>query len=236
MEKLSYRLQTIADQVRPGNRLADIGCDHGFVPIHLIQKGIIPSAIAMDVGEGPLSRAREHIRNAGLGDVITTRLSDGLEKLQIGEVDTVLIAGMGGALTVRILRAKPELVRSLDELILEPQSELPSVRAYLREQDFCILSEELVQEDGKFYPILKIDPKKAWSDHGMDPELALAYGPSLLQKRHPVLRSFLEKEHQTLEQILSGLDQAEENERITSRKREVETSLRNNEKAMRILD
>ena len=79
MEKLSYRLQTIADQVSPGNRLADIGCDHGFVPIYLIQKGIIPSAIAMDVVEGPLSRAREHIRSAGLDDVITTRLSDGLE-------------------------------------------------------------------------------------------------------------------------------------------------------------
>lgn len=236
MEKLSYRLQTIADQVSPGKRLADIGCDHGFVPIYLIQKGIIPSAIAMDVVEGPLSRAREHIRSAGLDDVITTRLSDGLEQLQIGEVDTVLIAGMGGALTVRILSAKTELVRSLDELILEPQSELVLVRSFLREQNFCILSEEMVLEDGKYYPVLKICPKKTWSDHRMDPDLALSYGPSLLEQKHPVLRSFLEKEHQTLEQILAGLHTAGDSERVRNRKREVEASLLNNEKAMRILD
>ena len=100
---LSDRLSAAASMITPGNRLADIGTDHGFVPIDLVRRRIIPSAIAMDVNRGPLERAREHIEEAGLEGLIQTRLSDGLQALEEGEADSVLIAGMGGALTVRIL-------------------------------------------------------------------------------------------------------------------------------------
>ena len=101
--QLSKRLQAVADLVTPGSRLADVGTDHGYVPIWLYEQGIIPSAIAMDLREGPLNRAKENIAVHDLSDGITVRLSDGLEKLLSGEADSIVIAGMGGMLVKKIL-------------------------------------------------------------------------------------------------------------------------------------
>ena len=101
--QISERLRTVAGMVSPGCRLADVGTDHAYIPIYLMQNGVIPQAVAMDINQGPLLRATENIRRYGLTGRIETRLSDGLEKLQAGEADTILIAGMGGLLMVRIL-------------------------------------------------------------------------------------------------------------------------------------
>ena len=102
--QLSMRLRAIAGMVTKGNRLADVGCDHGYLSIWLVSEKTVPSAIAMDVRPGPLSRARENISRYGLEDYIETRLSDGLTKLEPGEGDTLVIAGMGGPLMERIRR------------------------------------------------------------------------------------------------------------------------------------
>ena len=100
---LSIRMRAVADLVTDGLRVADIGTDHGFVPIALVSEGRCPSAIAADVRSGPLSHAAENIRRQGLSDVIETRLSDGLKKIDPGEAEAVIIAGMGGMLMIRIL-------------------------------------------------------------------------------------------------------------------------------------
>ena len=96
MIKLSKRLQTVAHQVKCGGVAADIGCDHGFTSIYLIEQGLAKHVIAMDINEGPLERAKEHIREYGMEADIETRLSDGTAKLAPGEADTLLISGMGG--------------------------------------------------------------------------------------------------------------------------------------------
>ena len=101
--QLSKRLQALADLVSQDHVLADVGCDHGYIPVFLIQNQRRPKAIAMDIGEGPLKRAQENIRSYGLEGYIETRLSDGLSKLQPGEADTILISGMGGPLMEKIL-------------------------------------------------------------------------------------------------------------------------------------
>ena len=101
--ELSKRLQTVAAAVTPGHRIADVGTDHGYVPIYLVKNGLCPSACAMDVNKGPLARAAEHIGQEGLSDKIATRLSDGLAGLAPDETDTVVIAGMGGELILRIV-------------------------------------------------------------------------------------------------------------------------------------
>lgn len=93
--QISERLRAVAGMVSPGCRLADVGTDHAYIPIYLMQNGVIPQAVAMDINQGPLLRATENIRRYGLTGRIETRLSDGLEKLQAGEADTILIAGMG---------------------------------------------------------------------------------------------------------------------------------------------
>lgn len=152
---LSKRLQMLAEMVTRGNIVADMGCDHAFLSIYLVQKAVSPHVLAMDVRKGPLAAAREHIESAGLNTYIETRLSDGMEKLEIGEAETLVCAGMGGRLMERILRAHMDKTQSMRELILQPQSELKEFRRFLRREGFRILAEDAVYEEGKYYFAMK---------------------------------------------------------------------------------
>jgi tRNA (adenine22-N1)-methyltransferase len=215
--QLSIRMQRLASMVEPGNRLADVGTDHGYIPIALVQEGKIPSAIAMDVNAGPLKRADEHIQAFGLDTYIATRLSDGLVKLKPGEADTVLIAGMGGQLTVRILSGGAHCLDTVKELILQPQSEIFLVRRWLAEHDFRILEEDIVLEEGKYYPMMK-------AVHGrpgkMD-EAELYYGVAKLQKSRVVWAAYLKRELKKRDQILTALGKSSQ-ARTTQRVQEME--------------
>lgn len=153
---LSARMRALTDMVTVGNRVCDVGCDHGWVSIYLVQQGISPRVLAMDVRQGPLSRAQEHIRQQGLEAYIETRLSDGVTALGIGEADTMICAGMGGRLMRRILEEGREKLQAMEELILQPQSEIPAFRAYLRQAGYVTLAEDMVYEDGKYYPMMKV--------------------------------------------------------------------------------
>ena len=160
---LSARMRALTDMVTVGNRVCDVGCDHGFVSIYLIQQGISPRVLAMDVRQGPLSRAQEHIRQLKLEQYIETRLSDGVAALENGEADAMICAGMGGRLMQRILEEGREKLEAMEELILQPQSELPAFRAYLRQAGYVTLAENIVYEDGKFYPMMKVAAGKQQS-------------------------------------------------------------------------
>lgn len=191
MAELSKRLQAVADLVTPGMRLADVGTDHAYIPIYLTQNGLVPSAIAMDINKGPLERADTHILEHGLDGKIVTRLSDGLVNLKMEEADTMIAAGMGGGLVIHILNEDPAKTRSLKELVLQPQSELAKVRRYLEEHRFRIVAENMVEEDGKYYPMMKLV-------HGEEAPYSqeeLYYGRLLLKKKNPVLYQFLQREH-----------------------------------------
>ena len=137
---------TAAALVTQGYTLADVGTDHGYIPIYLLQQKKIPAAIAMDINEGPLERAKEHIALYGLQAYIQTRLSDGVAALKPGEVEAVLIAGMGGGLVMHILKDGEKVCQSAKELILQPQSEIERVREFLREKGYTILAEDMVYE------------------------------------------------------------------------------------------
>ena len=205
---LSERLSALFAMVSKGRVFCDVGCDHGFLSIALVQRGVAERAIAMDLREGPLSAARQHILSYGLSDRIETRLSDGVAALSPGEADTILIAGMGGAVTLHILSEGEEVFRQAKEIILQPQSEIRLVREYLAKKGFVFLSEDMVREDGKFYPMMKVSCHSPGSGIEEPRELSEAealYGPLLLAARHPVLRLYLEKERGTLTNILSSL-------------------------------
>ena len=148
--ELSKRLQAVASLVSDGYRLADIGTDHAFIPISLTESGRIPGAVAMDVNRGPLLRAQANIREHGQEKRIGIRISDGFAVLKQGEVDSAVIAGMGGPLMIRILKDGESVVRSLKECILQPQSEIEKVRAFLLEEGFFFLEEDMVEEEGKY--------------------------------------------------------------------------------------
>ena len=222
--RLSNRLSALASLVSKGHRLADIGTDHGYIPIYLCQTGIIPSAIAMDIGKGPLQQATAHIKQQGLSSRIRTRLSDGLTALQPGEADTILIAGMGGGLVMKILSQGTHALTGREELILQPQSEIAQVRAYLRTHGFRILEEDMILEDGKYYPMMKVVQETASDqrEETVQVQVEDAFGPVLLQKKHPVLKEWLQRELKTVDTVCCQLAAQPENERITIRMAQVQ--------------
>ena len=198
---LSRRLQAVADLVSPGKRVCDVGCDHGYVSIYLIESGRADAVLAMDVNRGPLERARINVEKHGLTGYITLRLSNGLDAYRTGEAQSLVIAGMGGRLMQSILTKDKEKTEDFEELILQPQSDLDAVRIYLKEQGFCICKEDMIFEDGKYYPILKA----VHGENTDDRQIWFLYGRLLLESRHPVLEKYLLKEKKQHEKLLAQL-------------------------------
>lgn len=219
---LSRRLQMLADMVTPGNSVADVGCDHAFLSIYLVQAGISPRVLAMDVRKGPLAAAREHIAGSGLNTYIRLRLSDGLEQLGEGEAETIICAGMGGRLMARILTAGEAKARRMKELILQPQSELKEFRAFLRREGYRILAEDGTYEEGKYYFAVKAVYGGAVAEQemrqGVDAEkenirdaagmqdIFDEYGELMLAGRHPVLKQYLLQRQEKIKGILEKLE------------------------------
>jgi len=150
---LTPRLRAIADCIPSGAVVADVGTDHGYIPVYLCKTGQIERGLAMDLRPGPLSRAQHNIERYGLTGQIETRLSDGLVALQIGEADTAVIAGMGGLLIAQILEQAPFY---LDAYILQPMTATAELRQYLESHGYRITHERLAREDDKLYTIMTV--------------------------------------------------------------------------------
>ncbi|MFR0040667.1 MAG: tRNA (adenine(22)-N(1))-methyltransferase [Lachnospira sp.] len=148
---ISERLKCVAGLVNKGARVADIGTDHAYLPIYLVQNEISNKVYACDVRKEPLRRAKLHIDEYGLSDKITTQLCDGLKGINKGDVDTVTICGMGGKLMKNILKAGIDKLGDNTQLVLSAQSELRDFRKYLLETGIDIKSEHMLLEDGKYY-------------------------------------------------------------------------------------
>ncbi len=210
MEKqfqLPKRLETIIERMPDSGCLADVGCDHAYVAIEAVRRGKAARALACDVRKGPLQQAAEHILCAGLAGKIETRLSDGLEKVAPGEADSVIIAGMGGPLMERILSEGRHALPGFQELILQPQSDIPHFRRFVMQNGYQIIQEEMILEDGKFYPIMKVvqhegEQPAVWS---REEEM---FGRLLLERKHPVLKLYLERELRIRSEISAQLESA----------------------------
>lgn len=198
---LSVRMEAVAGLISASGVLADVGTDHGYIPIAMVQRKKVKKAIAMDLRVGPLDRAKKHIAEYGLEDWIETRLSDGVAALTPGEADSIVVAGMGGELVMHILSDGEAVCRSAKELILQPQSELAEVRRYLAEKGYRIRQEDMVLDDGKYYPMMRVIPEPAEELS----EIEALYGPILLRERNPVLFAFLQKEERHFGEILANL-------------------------------
>ena len=152
---LSARLLACAGFVSPGDRVADIGCDHGYLGIHLLTQGIASSVIASDINEGPLRSAVSNAAKFGVTDRISFYLSDGVRSIP-REFDTMICAGMGGDTMIHILESAPWLRGGSYRLILQCQSKAPLLRRYLSEHDWYI-SREIALRDGKFlYTVMEV--------------------------------------------------------------------------------
>ena len=191
--ELSPRLRLAADLVPEGARLADVGTDHAYLPACLLMEGKIPSAIAADLREGPLSRARETAAEYGCGDRMAFRLCDGLSGIQPDEVNTIAMAGMGGETIAAILAAAPWTWERECLLLLQPMSAQPFLRRWLQAHGYTIRRELLSREGDTLYttfevyagPMAELTPAELWAGRqtrGEGSPLRLAYLDRLLRQ------------------------------------------------------
>lgn len=151
MQALSKRLSAVASLVKQGSAIADVGTDHGYIPVYLCKKGVILKAVACDINEGPLSSCQTLVSQEGLSDFIDVRLSDGLEKIGENEIDTVIIAGMGGELIARILSDCSYIKNK--HLILNPMTHPEITRKFLYDNGFEINNDTIVEDSGHCYSV-----------------------------------------------------------------------------------
>lgn len=221
---LSKRMEAVVSMVSPQSfTIADVGCDHAYVSIALINRKLATKVIAMDVGTGPLNIARTNITEAGYGDIIDIRLGDGLEKLKPGEADGIIIAGMGGLLIKGILERGADILSYETKrpvLILQPQSDIKEIRMFLHKMAYHIVAEKMLVEDGKYYTIIKAEPNDCEMDNiGADEEAKgslecleayteedYVYGKCNLENQSGVLLEYLQKERTVLKQIFNKVE------------------------------
>jgi len=233
LTRLSPRLEQIAAWVPPGARLLDVGTDHALLPITLVERGRVRFAIASDIAAGPLASAQENVARARLTGQVSVRRGPGLTTVQPGEVDTVTIAGMGGATAASILLDSPEVLGAVACVILQPMNATARLRATLRQMHFSIQDEQMIAEADRTYQLILATPRTSLRAVGTDQGLnlarsqwldddglyadyeargwawlALEFGPRNLQRTHDVVvRGELQQAQRHSAKIIESMSQ-----------------------------
>ncbi len=201
---LKERLDMILSHI-DGETVADIGTDHGYIPVQLALFKKAKKVIATDLNKGPLDSARENVLKNNVEDIVKLRLGSGLLPLEVGECDTIVIAGMGGELISQILRASEDVAKSANKLLLQPMNSQDTLRKFLLENGYKIIKEDIKVEGFKVYNL--IIARKGLGEMPKDP-IFLHLPESL--KGHAEFPSLLKKKKREFEKILSGLKKAKE--------------------------
>jgi len=204
---LSDRLAAVLSYVK-GRVLADIGTDHGFLPIAACLEGKVERGIACDVSVSPLNNAVKNIAAYDLCDKIETRLGFGLQMLKPGEADCVCIAGMGGMRIVEILQRDLEIVAKLERLVLQPQHDVPAVRHILHKIGFIICDETMLREGGHFYNVVFAENGENCKNLKKEKytEMEYALGKCLMEKKDNTLYEYAVQELHKIERIREAMD------------------------------
>ena len=206
MIKLSPRLKKIAQQIEVGETMADIGTDHGFLPIYLWENEICPKVILTDISAGSLSKAHENCETYYPGKAFDLRLGSGIEVLEAGEVDTVVIAGMGGILMTEILGKDLKKTLSLRKLILQPRKDVGKLRFWLFDNGFSITNEALVREGKYICEIITAIPKEIAITRQMNgDDIEYEFPHSLLDYKDELLAEYLTAKRNKEARILSDM-------------------------------
>lgn len=200
---LTPRLQMIANHVK-NKTIADIGTDHSYIPIHLIQNNISDRAIATDINKGPLDIARANIEKYSLSDKIELRLGGGLSTIEKNEAETVIIAGMGGEVIKNILENDKEKAYSAECLLLQPMNSQDLLRKWLSDNNFSIFEEDITTEGYKVYNLICAKKGEACT---FEDELSL-HLPRYLYS-HPCFNALKEKKIREFTKIKTGLEKAQ---------------------------
>ncbi len=252
--ELGKRLKKVAGLILPSDKFADVGCDHGYLSVYLIEKQICRHVIAMDVNKGPLQKAEENILKFGYEGYIETRLSNGFNMLHSGEAEGYVCAGMGGPLALQILWNDRDKVKEMQQVILQPQSELWLVRRTLKQWGFVVEKEDIEFEDGKYYFMMRIRPgSKLCMDIAPDENAVFPgedfsvtlddsevncaeeetlktavyelFAKELLDEHNELLKEYICKEEKRLLNIFTSLAKQEDSAKCRERKAAIEKEL-----------
>ena len=206
---ISKRLELVASFVPQGSILLDVGSDHAYLPIELVERGQLKSAIAGEVVEGPYQSAVKNVEAHGLKEKIQVRLANGLEAFEEeDQVSVITIAGMGGRLIATILEEGMDKLANVERLILQPNNREDDLRIWLQDHGFQIVAESILEEAGKFYEILVVEAGQmnlSASD--------VRFGPFLSKEVNPVFIKKWQKEATKLEFALSQIPEKNLEER-----------------------
>ena len=200
------RLEAIGKLVPQGCVLADIGTDHAYLPVWLLEQGKIASAIAGDIAEGPCLAAKNTVSIHGMKGKVEVRLGSGLKVLQAGEADCIAIAGMGASTMIEILEADMPLAVEAKRLVLQPMAGAASLRKWLIQNGWCIVAEDLVADGRHLYEIMAVErgESEAFSD------AVLEIGPSLIEAKHPLLAKQFARQINNYKKLLANMGKSEQ--------------------------
>lgn len=200
--EISLRLKIVSSMVDNCECVADIGTDHGYVPIYLVESKVCKRAIASDINKGPVEKARFNIKLYGLENKIDVRLGSGLATIKPGEAQYVIIAGMGGNLIRDIIIDGMEVFKKADALILQPMRNSEVLREYIYKSGFKIIDEELCIDENRFYEIIKIryDNERQEVD-----SIFYEVGKALIDKKHKLLLKFVRSKIESYNKIILNI-------------------------------
>ena len=211
MIQLTPRLAAIANEIKKGETMADIGTDHGFLPVALWEQGICPKVILADVNQGPLDRAKSNAAASHPGVDFDCRLGDGLKVIEPGEVDVIAIAGMGGTLMTEILGEDIEKTWSYKKLILQPRKDIGELRHWIYNNCMSISNEQLVREGRYIWPVLTVVPIEKACLGDLGPErIEWEYPRRLLDFLNPLTEEYLGMKLKLEEEILQNMESGEQ--------------------------
>ncbi len=204
--ELSQRLKGVADFVSAGRILADIGTDHGYLPIYLIQNEKIEKAYACDINQNPLLKATENMKKYKLEHKMEVRQGAGLLPVLNEPIDVVTIAGMGGMTVISILEEAKDFLKNIKQIILQPQHDVGAVRKFVHAMGFSIVDEKMILEWGKYYTIINAMPV---ADNGVLESYTsqqYEFGKILMEKKDMILKQYVEHKVEKFHEILSSAE------------------------------
>lgn len=224
--KLSNRLKQAVEFIPKGAVIADIGSDHAYLPCYAYEMGYIKGAVAGEITDGPFQSALNQVKNLELNEKISVRKGDGLAVISKGEVDCVVIAGMGGALITNILEEGKHKLEGVTRLVLQPNIGARNVRKWLINNDWELKGEHILEEDGHIYEVLMAERGNPMSPYGDALEKGLLLGPFLREEKN---ETFIKKwihEESHLERIIKQLEKSTLTQENLKRKGEIEQDLK----------
>ena len=199
---LSPRLMAVAKYIYSGATVADIGTDHAYLPVYLIQQGITNRIIAGEINEQPFKAAQITIQANNIREAIDLRLGNGLNILTPGEAEIIVIAGMGGKTVCTILGQGSEVLKHVQRLVIQPMNNIPMVRRWLLANEWHLADEEMINESGHYYVIISAEQ----GNEKINDDFLLTIGPRLLEKKDTVLRTYLNERLLVINHIVKGIN------------------------------